>query len=138
MGPDVNARVELRRLAAPKRTLASEAGLRRTFPRSDNDNSVGRVVATALLGASGEFRVSSIRGGVALSSPAMRLDGVQLRFSASDLSNFLACRHLTRLDTLKANGRLEPSRQYDLGFKKLVERGKQHGGSLDGALTRTR
>ena len=57
---------------------------------------------------------------------SMKIVGGQPRFSASDLSDFLACRHLTRLDTLKAHGRLKPARQYDAGFEKLIERGEKH------------
>src|ERR1700722_8365583 len=56
----------------------------------------------------------------------MRLIDGQLRVSASDLSNFLACRHLTRLDTLLAKDLLQPVKAYDVGFQELVRRGEQH------------
>lgn len=49
-----------------------------------------------------------------------------MRFTASDLSNFLACRHLIRLDHLAAHGRLRPEVPFDIGFEKLVERGEEH------------
>src|SRR5438876_10847529 len=48
------------------------------------------------------------------------------RFAATDLSNFLACRHLTRLDNLAAQGRLKPDKPFDIGFQMLVERGEAH------------
>ena len=48
------------------------------------------------------------------------------RLSASDLSNFLACRHLTRLDGAAARGERRAPAAYDLGFQKLIERGAAH------------
>jgi len=66
-------------------------------------------------------------GGAAPASPApVKITDGRLRFSASDLSNFLACRHVTRLDARAASGRLKPSRSYDAGFDKLIERGEKH------------
>jgi len=56
----------------------------------------------------------------------MKVVGGQVRFSASDASNFLACRHLTRLDLLAAHGRIKPDKAFDIGFEKLVERGEIH------------
>ncbi|MFZ0180287.1 MAG: TM0106 family RecB-like putative nuclease [Candidatus Dormiibacterota bacterium] len=56
----------------------------------------------------------------------MKITDGRVRFSASDLSNFLACRHVTRLDTRAANGRLKPAREYDAGFDELIERGEKH------------
>jgi CRISPR/Cas system-associated protein Csm6 len=50
----------------------------------------------------------------------------QLRLSASDVANFLACQHLTRLDLLRARGELRPPREFDIGFADLVERGETH------------
>jgi predicted RecB family nuclease len=50
----------------------------------------------------------------------------QLRLSASDVTNFLACQQLTRLELLKARGELRPPREVDLGFKDLVRRGEEH------------
>ncbi len=60
----------------------------------------------------------------------MRLDGEQLRFSASDLSNFLACRHLTRLDVAAAHGLVDVPRLKDVGFDALVARGEEHEQSV--------
>jgi predicted RecB family nuclease len=56
----------------------------------------------------------------------MRIVDGHTRFTASDLSNFLACRHLIRLDTLAAHGRLQPHARFDVGFEMLVERGEEH------------
>jgi hypothetical protein len=49
-----------------------------------------------------------------------------LRLSASDVANFLACGHLTRLDLLRARGELHPPYQVDTGFEDLVRRGDAH------------
>ena len=56
----------------------------------------------------------------------MRLDGERLRLSASDVANFVACGHLTRLDLLYAQGRIQPPHVFDLGFQDLVARGEVH------------
>lgn len=56
----------------------------------------------------------------------MRLIDDAIRLSASDASNFVACRHLTRLDLLKARGALEPARAFDSGFQDLLRRGEAH------------
>jgi predicted RecB family nuclease len=53
------------------------------------------------------------------------IDG-RVRLAASDVANFLACRHLTRLDLLRARGVIEPPRLYDAGFEDLVKRGEAH------------
>jgi predicted RecB family nuclease len=50
----------------------------------------------------------------------------QLRLSASDVANFLACQHLTRLDLRRAHGTLRPPHEYDIGFQDLVRRGEAH------------
>jgi uncharacterized protein len=50
----------------------------------------------------------------------------RLRLSASDVANFLACQHLTRLDLLQARGELDPPEEFDIGFRELVERGEAH------------
>ncbi|MEX1263105.1 MAG: TM0106 family RecB-like putative nuclease [Actinomycetota bacterium] len=50
----------------------------------------------------------------------------ELRVSASDLSNFLACRHLTRLDTARAHGRVPHPHLRDVGRDALVARGDQN------------
>jgi predicted RecB family nuclease len=50
----------------------------------------------------------------------------RLRLSASDVANFLACQHLTRLDLLRAGGVLRPPYAFDVGFQDLVERGEAH------------
>ena len=56
----------------------------------------------------------------------MRIDGEQVRLSASDVANFLACRHLTRLELLRARGSIRPPYEYDAGFEDLVARGDAH------------
>jgi predicted RecB family nuclease len=56
----------------------------------------------------------------------MRIDADQVRLSASDVANFLACRHLTRLDLLNARGVVRPPHAYDAGFEDLVKRGEAH------------
>jgi predicted RecB family nuclease len=50
----------------------------------------------------------------------------KLRVSASDLSNFLACRHLTRLDAARANGLIQGPGRRDVGLDALIARGEQH------------
>ena len=56
----------------------------------------------------------------------MRLDGERLRLSASDVANFVACGHLTRLDLLHARGEIQPPHVFDVGFEDLVARGEAH------------
>ena len=56
----------------------------------------------------------------------MKITGGRLRLSASDVANFLACQHLTRLDLLTARGELRAPEAFDLGFQDLVERGEVH------------
>jgi hypothetical protein len=57
----------------------------------------------------------------------MRLVDGKVRLSASDVANFLACRHLTRLDLLSAPGVISPPPHlYDAGFEDLVKRGEEH------------
>ena len=56
----------------------------------------------------------------------MKIIGDRLRLSASDVANFLACQHLTRLDLLKARGVLAPPHAFDVGFQDLVVRGEAH------------
>ena len=56
----------------------------------------------------------------------MRLDKGLLRLSASDVANFVACGHLTRLDLLRARGEIQPPRAFDVGFEDLVARGEAH------------
>ena len=53
----------------------------------------------------------------------MRLDGERLRLSASDVANFVACGHLTRLDLLHARGEIQPPHVFDVGFEDLVGTG---------------
>jgi len=38
----------------------------------------------------------------------VKLEAGRLRVAASDVANFLACGHLTRLDLLSARGQLRP------------------------------
>jgi predicted RecB family nuclease len=56
----------------------------------------------------------------------MKLVEGQIRLSASDYSNFLACRHLTRLEIAAAHGLTEEPHIKDLGFAALVKRGQEH------------
>jgi predicted RecB family nuclease len=56
----------------------------------------------------------------------MKIVDGHTRFAATDLSNFLACRYLIRLDNLAAHGRIKPDKPFDIGFKVLVERGEAH------------
>ena len=56
----------------------------------------------------------------------MRIIDGRVRLAASDVANFLACRHLTRLDLLHARGLLDPPHVHDAGFKDLVARGEAH------------
>ena len=56
----------------------------------------------------------------------MRITGDGVRLAASDVANFLACQHLTRLDLLMARAELYPPYVSDLGFRELVERGEAH------------
>ena len=56
----------------------------------------------------------------------MRIIDGQVRLSASDVANFLACRHLTRLDLLHARGIIRPPYFSDAGFEDLVKRGQVH------------
>ncbi|HUY51930.1 MAG TPA: hypothetical protein VMV92_40555 [Streptosporangiaceae bacterium] len=50
----------------------------------------------------------------------MKIIDDRLRLSASDVANFLACQHLTRLDLLSARGVLRPPEAFDLGFQDAV------------------
>jgi predicted RecB family nuclease len=56
----------------------------------------------------------------------LRLLDDGLRYSASDLANFLACRHLTRLDLAAEHGLVEKPHEGDLGAEALARRGDQH------------
>ena len=56
----------------------------------------------------------------------MKIIGGRVRLAASDVANFLACRRLTQLDLLRAQGELRPPRDYDVGFAELVRRGEVH------------
>ena len=56
----------------------------------------------------------------------MKITDSQVRLSASDVANFLACQHLTRLDLLRARGELAPPRRFDVGFQDLIKRGEAH------------
>ncbi len=56
----------------------------------------------------------------------MKITDGAVRLAATDLSNFLACRSLTRLDSLSARGVVKPTMQFDIGFQKLIERGEVH------------
>ena len=56
----------------------------------------------------------------------MKIVGEQLRLSASDVANFVACQHLIRLDLLHARHQLRRVQAFDLGFEDLVKRGEVH------------
>ncbi len=56
----------------------------------------------------------------------MKITDSRLRLSASDVANYLACQHLSRLDLQMAQGTLRPPREFDIGFQDLVRRGEAH------------
>ncbi len=56
----------------------------------------------------------------------MRLEDGRMRFSASDFSNYLACRHLTKLELAAAHELTERPHVKDIGFESLVKRGEEH------------
>ena len=56
----------------------------------------------------------------------MKITGDRLRLSASDVANFVACQHLTRLDLLVAREALRRPKDFDIGFEDLVRRGEVH------------
>jgi hypothetical protein len=56
----------------------------------------------------------------------VKITDSQLRLSASDVANFLACQHLTRLDLLQARGELAPPHRFDIGFQDLIKLGAAH------------
>jgi predicted RecB family nuclease len=56
----------------------------------------------------------------AASGPGRRI------LSQSDLANFLACRHLTRLDLAASYGLVKKPQKRDLGAEALARRGEQH------------
>jgi predicted RecB family nuclease len=56
----------------------------------------------------------------------VKISDGRLRLAASDVANFLACRHLTRLDLERAQGTRRPPREFDVGFQDLVRRGEVH------------
>ena len=66
----------------------------------------------------------------------MKMTEGRVRLAASDVANFLACQHLTRLDLLKARGQLRPPREFDIGFEDLVRRGERHEREVLGAVPR--
>jgi predicted RecB family nuclease len=56
----------------------------------------------------------------------MRLHGTELSLSATDLSNFLGCRHRTALDMAVAYGRRSDSFLPDPLYQVLIDRGIEH------------
>jgi len=56
----------------------------------------------------------------------VKLLGDQLRLSATDLSNHLGCRHLTRLELAAASGKLAPPSWQDPALELLMQRGLLH------------
>ena len=64
--------------------------------------------------------------GAARGWDTVKIVGEQLRLSASDVANFVACQHLIRLDLLHARHQLRRVQAFDLGFEDLVKRGEAH------------
>ena len=56
----------------------------------------------------------------------MQIEGSNLLLSASDLANHLACKHLTELNRMAAEGVLEKPFRTDPILETLIERGNQH------------
>ncbi|HTP59097.1 MAG TPA: TM0106 family RecB-like putative nuclease, partial [Spirochaetia bacterium] len=56
----------------------------------------------------------------------MQREGTGLRLAATDISNHLACRHLTQLDRAVAEGRLPAPRWRDPNLAVLQQRGFEH------------
>ena len=56
----------------------------------------------------------------------VKLVGGRLRLAASDVANYVACGHLTRLDLLHSRGEIQPPHAFDIGFEDLVARGEAH------------
>ena len=56
----------------------------------------------------------------------MRMSGSAIELSASDLSGFLSCIHLTALDLAVAQGKREPPAWVDPVLIVLRERGLEH------------
>ena len=56
----------------------------------------------------------------------MRMSGSAIELSASDLSGFLSCIHLTALDLAVAQGQREPPAWVDPVLMVLRERGLEH------------
>ena len=56
----------------------------------------------------------------------MRMAGSEIELSASDLSGFLSCIHLTALDLAVAQGKREPPTWVDPVLIVLRERGLEH------------
>src|ERR1700744_1617175 len=54
------------------------------------------------------------------------MGGDGLRLTGSDVANFVACQHLSRLDLLHARGELRRVQEFVLGFEDLVKRGEAH------------
>jgi uncharacterized protein len=53
------------------------------------------------------------------------VDG-RMRIAASDVANFVTCRHLTRLNTAVAHQLVRAPMLYDVGAQALEERGREH------------
>jgi uncharacterized protein len=54
------------------------------------------------------------------------MTGLGIRLSATDLSNFLSCRHLTDLDRARAANLAKPRLVHDVGAEALERRGMEH------------
>ena len=100
-------------------SLASDACGSSTVARviRVNESAAGRV---AVGKDTGRNEPATATGG------CMKFAEDRLRLSASDVANFVACQHMTRLDLLEARGRLHRPRRFDVGFEDLVQRGEEH------------
>ena len=56
----------------------------------------------------------------------MRIDGTRSQFFASDLTDFVACRHLIALERMTAHGRLKRPFFDDPMLEVLRQRGLEH------------
>src|SRR5262245_44442190 len=64
----------------------------------------------------------------------MRLSGATIELSASDLSQFLSCRHLTALNVSVALGQKSAPHRVDPVLTVLQERGSEHERDYVGSL----
>ena len=62
----------------------------------------------------------------------MRVHDSQLQLAATDLANHLGCHHLTQLNRLKAERKLDPPRWQDPMADILRQRGEAHEAAATG------